>query len=142
MENQKENIRIFVPTCFTEIYDTPERYRQLKAFTDECQEILTLRKAYELIGKRIHAHHYGYAGQDGIYDFIVGGVMTWLDGEPKYDIPYKDVINKKYGDRYYIYSIEKHETFFFLVDACGDFVEPTFCCSDSDREVKFHEVED
>lgn len=56
-------------------------------------DFLTVDKAKALKGKRIQTIYFGYSGQDGVNDFIVGDVVS------QFDLAKKDTSMKGYANR-------------------------------------------
>jgi hypothetical protein len=113
-------------------------------------KILTLELAAELKGKRIQTIYFGYRGQDGTDDFIVGEVLS------EYQLAERNVDVKNFpqgnqakywesymsGDRI---EATKREMHLLTADGRATLIRTTqftneFHCSDSDRIVQFIEA--
>lgn len=115
---------------------------------------LTLSDAIKLRGKRIETIYFGYAGQDGIDNFVVGNVVSEYDyykfyakedgfpNEKGYQnraeywesyLPAVDLVRVK--NRLILLREDGSNTNIFIgIDG------ETFCCSDADRFVSFLEL--
>lgn len=117
---------------------------------------LTLSDAIKLRGKRIETIYFGYAGQDGIDNFVVGNVVSEYDyykfyakedGFPneegyqnraeywEFYLPAAQLVRLK--NRLILLRKDGSQTNLF-VGIDGE----TFCCSDEDRFVSFLELSD
>lgn len=115
---------------------------------------LTLSDAIKLRGKRIEIIYFGYAGQDGIDNFVVGNVVSEYDyynfyakedGFPNEEgyqnraeywdsyLPAAQLVRLK--NRLILLRKDGSQTNLF-VGIDGE----TFCCSDEDRFVSFLEL--
>ena len=100
---------------------------------------LTLEIAKTLIGKEIKTHYYGYRGQDGTDQFVVGEIIN------EYELGKREGWNDHWNEQ----QIEKGKSQLRIITAddrntfisChlneGYFNEPTFTCSDADRPVSY-----
>jgi len=94
------------------------------AVEDGTANILTLGSAKALKGKRIQTIYFGYAGQDGVDDFIVG-----------------EIKKEKYANG------EDGEICLFTEDGRNTYIRAylfnkgVFACSDSDRYVYYVEAD-
>ena len=112
--------------------------------------VLTFELAKTLKGKHITTKYFGYKGQDGVDSFVVGDIVS------EYELALNDPMEKfgnraKYWESFLSPSNlhEKKNTFVLLTsDGRNTFIrcykdwkyyfsEPTFTCSDADREVYF-----
>lgn len=85
-------------------------------------KVLTLNAVKELKGKRIQILYFGYRGQDGVDDFVVGEVreIPWnTHGETAIRTLYTRDGRDTYIHNHFMLSDNQH----------------VFTCSDSDREV-------
>lgn len=115
---------------------------------------LTLSEAIKLRGKRIETIYFGYAGQDGIDNFVVGNVVSEYDYYKFYAKEDGFPNEKGYQNR-----AEYWESYLSAVDLArvrnrlillredGSNTDifvgidgETFCCSDADRFVSFLEL--
>lgn len=117
---------------------------------------LTVKAAKELKGKRIRTIYFGYRGQDGVDDFIVGDIVTNYDrASQRPDATYGT--QAKYWDSYMTgEQIDNEKTTLAILDNTGNKSyfqahtkyynfygdEHTFTCSDADRTVYYIEVSD
>lgn len=125
-----------------------------KAIQNGTAKVLTLEIAKTLIGKKIQTKYFGYKGQNGIETFVVGGFKTemQLAAERRYTCNYWKF--KNFAQYWLSYmtpnQIEEKETTIILTKKGGKptfircqsklnnfYSEPTFTCSDADREVYF-----
>lgn len=90
-----------------------------KAVQDGTAKILTTSIAESLKGKRIQTIYFGYRGQDGVDDFIVGDIKIL----PQNNTPC-------------LFTSEGRNTYMFAHEENSS----AFTCSDSDRFVKFIEI--
>lgn len=117
---------------------------------DGTAKILTVEAAKSLIGKKIQTIYFGYSGQDGVDEFIVGNISNALELAEK--SPIEGYNNR--ADYWKSYMTEKeleqYATKLVLLDATGNdhsinchskydnfFTELTFTCSDADRPVYY-----
>jgi len=113
--------------------------------------LLTLEDVESLKGKRIQTIYFGYNGQDGVDDFVVGDVLS------EYEIAQKDTDidgfenRAKYWESYMSKSQladQKAKLQILTADGrktyirCESNHESVFWCSDSDRFVQYRVVED
>lgn len=116
--------------------------------------ILTLEAAKQLTGKRIQTIYFGYKGQDGVTDFIVGDIKS------EYELAELEAnaeLFPKHGNRAKYWEsimsedqLSKRKQTFCLLDEQGkntyikchsyDLDGNTFTCSDADRYVFYREV--
>lgn len=117
---------------------------------------LTVEVAKQLKGRRIASMYFGYNGQDGYNDFVIGDVVSEYDYYQNLKEEHFQESSSKYKNRTEYWEsymsneqilIRKHTM--ILLDEnysnrlhyyaynCGFFEEPTFTCSDADRVVFF-----
>lgn len=126
-----------------------------EAVKNETAQILTLDKAKELKGKKIRTIYFGYRGQNGVDEFIVGEIISSLDYERTQKLNDGKFSNRaEYWESYMSFeNLDAEKTTLKLISEDGrdtyisahckysnHFNEPTFTCSDADREVYFIEV--
>ena len=98
------------------------------AVENKSAKVLTDFWALELKGKKIAAIYFGYHGQDGIDEFVVGEVKREIYG------------NGKEGELC-LFTADGRNTYIRLLnESYGK--DGIFTCSDSDRIVYFVEVSD
>lgn len=119
-------------------------------------KVLTLEVAQQLKGKKIQTIYFGYRGQDGADEFIVGDIVSAWDFAAR-NI---DAANFPQGNQQLYWAsymterqMNEYKNKMILLDENGkdhyiycfndsrEFDIPTFTCSDSDRRVLFMEVE-
>jgi len=128
------------------------------AVANKTAQVLTLEKAKELKGKKIRTIYFGYRGQDGVDEFVVGEIishLSWAERNADFDAKWKSQ-----GDYWKSYmtkkQLDEHNTNMLLLREDGTstsccchtkyyncFNELTFTCSDADREVYYvvvHEI--
>lgn len=91
---------------------------------------LTLKEAKSLIGKEIITHYSGYRNQDGDDQFVVGEIVS------------EEFLGAMEGwtgnkDTLVILTADGRNTFIKCHTNSKLYDEPTFTCSDADREVFF-----
>ena len=96
-----------------------------EAVANKTAKVLTADLAKELIGKRIQTIYFGYHGQDGVDEFVIGDVKPeiWEGSGNEGNIC--------------IFTADGRNTFI----KAHLFNEGAFTCSDSDRFVYYIEVE-
>lgn len=103
-------------------------------------KVLTMETAKTLAGKKIKTAYFGYRGQDGVDEFVVGKIVPseslWANQDPDF---IKRMI-KSYGECFELLAEDGRATAIRCYPKSYEFSEPTFHCSDSDREVFFVEV--
>jgi len=117
-----------------------------KASKNEELKILTVSDAKKLKGKRIQTIYFGYNGQDGVNDFIVGSIISeWelskfekLDNNFKNRQDYwKSYMNsdeiKNTKNKFQILTSDDKETYIYT----DNYSNECFYCSDTDRFVKY-----
>lgn len=94
---------------------------------------LTLQAAKSLIGKEIITHYSGYRGQDGDDRFVVGDIVSeeFLGATEGWDGS-KDTL--------VILTADGRNTWIKCHVNSKLYDEPTFTCSDADREVFYQEA--
>lgn len=120
-----------------------------QAVENKTAKILTLDLAKELKGKRIATIYFGYRGQNGVNDFIVGEIKS------RYDLAKEELNCGKYSNRAEYWEsymtenqLEETKTNLMLMKedetnthiGAHSFNDGAFTCSDSDRFVYFIEV--
>lgn len=113
--------------------------------------LLTIEKAKELKGKTISTIYFGYSGQDGVDNFIVGEVMSELE---YYRNLKEDCFPDKYGFKnraeYWESYMNKEKleekkntNLLLTADGRNTYIRETgegvFWCSDEDRWVRYVE---
>jgi len=124
------------------------------AVTNKSAQILTLDLANKLKGKHISTIYFGYRGQDGFDNFIVGEIRSSYD-LAKDDTNYKS-IDPKFNNRAEYWECymtkeklndEKSTMVLLASDGRDTFIrahsinDGVFSCSDTDRFVYFVEDE-
>jgi len=126
-----------------------------EAVANKSAKILTIDIANQLKGKRIATIYFGYHGQDGIDEFIVGDIISELDynrnlqedcfvNHPK---GYKNRAEywesymtsdqlKKYRNQYLLLAVDGRNTWI----RAHEENDGAFTCSDSDRFVYYIEI--
>ena len=113
-------------------------------------KVLTLEAAKELKDKRIAWMYFGYGGnEDVVNEMIVGDIFTEFDynktqpcegysSRAAYWESYmtKEALAEK-KERLVLTDAEGEYTYIFCEPNIPLYDEPTFCCSDSDREVYY-----
>lgn len=128
-----------------------------EAVNNGTAKVLTLQAAKELKGKKISTIYFGYRGQDGVEEFIVGDIIS------QWDLAAKNVDEKNFpeGNQQLHWAsfmrperINESKKTLELLDINGKeffircnlnsiyFKEETFTCSDADREVFYVEITD
>lgn len=124
-----------------------------EAVNNGTAKVLTLELAKQLKGKRIRTIYFGYKGQDGVQEFIVGEFASQFELAQK-ESHEEYSTRAKYWESYMSErQLDEKKTNIMLLSADGNnyhicchtkynnwFDELTFTCSDSDREVYFIEV--
>lgn len=121
--------------------------------TMEDMEVLTVAKARTLIGKTIEWTYIGYRyNPQQYYRSTVGSIVTGeelarkepMDGyESRWDYWVKKVPRALYEERNTLYLLDERGKKTYMVAHCNKYnfyPEPTFTCSDADREVYFRIV--
>lgn len=126
-----------------------------QAVSNNTAKTLTLELAKALKGKKIVAKYFGYNGQDGVFGFEVGEIVSSYDLAAQRNIGDGFENQAKYWESYMTpLALEKTKTDLHLLDINGvdqsiichtkidNFFgeELTFTCSDADREVVFIEL--
>lgn len=111
------------------------------AIENKKAQILTIEKAKELKGKRIITMYFGYNGQDGTDDFIVGDLVLshtlWGNQDPHFHNEKSQ--NPEYHTKVNLLTQEGKNTHIF--GALNNyFGYSSMFCSDLDREVYFIEA--
>lgn len=125
---------------------TINEMRQLVA--DKKTNLLTIDKANGLIGKEISTIYFGYRGQDGVDQFVVGEIISEyelakrqpVDGYANRADYWEDNLAPEKIEAY------KRELAILTSDGRDTFIrcysdEGIFWCSDSDRFVQYIEYE-
>ena len=96
------------------------------AVENNTAELLTLEAAKQLKGKKIETIYFGYRGQDGVDEFVVGDLVKkeWIEGYDPFVLEMFTADGR--GTNIRAHSINGYEV---------------FSCSDSDRYVYFIEIE-
>ena len=124
----------------------------VESVKNETAKVLTVSKAKELKGKKISTIYFGYRGQDGVDEFIVGDIITHLEWA-RMNTNFDGYANQaEYWESYMSEKqLDEEKTTLCLLSAEGKCVfcantkywnfyyEPTFTGSDADREVYFIE---
>lgn len=140
------------------INESKELYREMKALYNEGElKELTIEAAQALKGKRIKTLYFGYAGQDGVDDFVVGNIISeydyYLNCPSETEGRFPDEKGNKnlidyWKSRGFFDVIEESKKTLYLLDSDGyDTMfrlhtegDNTFTCSDVDRIVYYKEV--
>lgn len=96
---------------------------------------LTLELAKELKGKRIQTIYFGYRGQDGVDDFIVGDIVLQHTLFGNQDPEFQKEAAIKYANEFELLTAEGKPTYIRTTKFTNE-----FHCSDSDRLVQFIEA--
>jgi len=104
-------------------------------------ELLTIEKAIELKGKRIQTIYFGYNGQDGVNDFIVGEIVPHHTIIGNQDEEFQKKAKEKYKYDFDLLTIKNKETYIRVNTMPSNPNKSTFYCSDSDRLVSYRIVE-
>lgn len=121
----------------------------------EGMEVLTVKKARELVGKTIYWTYIGYKFNEQIYETtLIGSIVKasdWAKTQPCEGYPSR----WEYWRRELPKEAERAENTLLLLDGngettgikayCGEYdtfgyPEPTFTCSDADRETYFKTI--
>lgn len=134
---------------------TIEEMRQL--VKEGKTQLLTIEKAKELKGKRISTIYFGYSGQDGVDNFVVGEIVSELEyvrnlKEECYPNKHGHKNRAEYWESYMTpQQLEetKNKLLLLTEDGRNTFIftngwydNGEFCCSDMDRFVDYIEDED
>lgn len=124
-----------------------------QAVENKTAKVLTLDLAKQLIGKRIQTIYFGYRGQDGTDDFVVGEIVSDLEyhrnlNEDCYKNNPKFKNRAEYWESYMSESelnARKNSLKLIAADGRDTYIitqpnENVFTCSDADRYVYFVEV--
>lgn len=132
----------------------------MREFVKEKQTLILAEKYFNaLIGKKINTIYYGYAGQDGIDEFIIGSIKS------QYQLAEENIYSEnenrshknqaQYWESYMTKEqLENEKNTFDIITKEGRctgirlyrsghgnwkyyFKEPTFTCSDADRAIHF-----
>lgn len=128
-------------------YDTALSYLR-NSVKNGTAKTLTLAEAKTLIGRRIRIIYFGYAGQDGIDEFIIGGISNQLAYADKCPMNNWSSMGAYWRSYMNATQLASYENTLILLDNCGNdtciychdegfFNELTFTCSDSDRQVYY-----
>lgn len=127
-----------------------------EAVNNGTAKVLTIEIAKTLIGKKIRTIYFGYRGQDGVDEFVVSGIISELDYQRTQPIDDDMFANRAEYWESYMNSrqLDEKSTILKLMGINGYnpciqahckydnyFDEPTFTCSDADRQVFYVEVE-
>jgi hypothetical protein len=128
-----------------------------EAVNNRTAKVLTLEIAKNLIGKKINTIYFGYRGQDGVDEFVVGNVISEMDyyrnlKEDCYIDHPKGFKNRaEYWESYMPANVlsEYNNTMLLVTDDGRHTAirahkenDGVFTCSDVDRFVYFIEVSD
>lgn len=115
-------------------------------------QVLTLVIAKQLLGKKIQTKYFGYAGQDGTDEFTIAEILSEYQISERIADP-KHGTRARYWDSYMtdrqlaerkatleLVGPNDYRTYIRCHNPNGYFEEPTFTCSDIDREVYFVEI--
>ena len=128
-----------------------------EAVNNKTAKVLTLEAAKLLKGKKIRTIYFGYRGQDGVDEFIVGDIKSaWdlaaLEVDPKnfpqgnrqlYWASYmgESAINSN-KNKLILLDSNGVDHFIYCHKESGNFTEETFTCSDQDRAVFYVLIEE
>lgn len=125
------------------------------AVENKTAQVLTIDIAKELKGRKIATIYFGYKGQDGIDEFVIGEVVSELEyyrtlAEPCYENHPKGFKNRaEYWESYMTPAqLDEHRNQMIILTSEGrnthirahEENDGAFTCSDSDRFVYFIEV--
>ena len=105
-------------------------------------ETLTVAKAKQLKGKKIQTIYFGYAGQDGADEFVIGEIVKSHTLFGNQDPEFQSTASKKYYYDYDLLAEDGRQTFIRTNTNPLNPNNGVFWCSDSDRFVYFRLVED
>lgn len=113
---------------------------------------LTISDIPNLVGKRIQTIYFGYCGQDGVNDFVVGEIISCWDLAKRREYPNEKYANfqdywssymtaQQKRDRQKMMTILTKEGEETYINTDVRYDGGIFWCSDSDRYVEFRIVE-
>lgn len=110
-------------------------------------QVLTVEKARQLKGKRIYWMYFGYKGQDEVGEMVVGDIVNKYDyymSQPMEGWPSRSDYWNSYmkanalqeiKDTLMLLEADGKDPFIYAFPHTYD--EPTFTCSDADREIYY-----
>lgn len=124
-----------------------KRYDFIQRIKSGEAQVLTVEKARQLKGQRIYWMYFGYKGQNEVGEMVVGDIVNKYDyykSQPVEGWPSRADYWKSYmkadalqeiKDTLMLLEADGKDPFIYAFPSAYD--EPTFTCSDADREIYF-----